>query len=59
MQFDGTFQVMLVVENPTANAKDSGDVSSIPSWEDPLEEGMATHFSSLAYRIPWTEELAG
>ena len=27
-------------------------------WEDPLEEGMATHFSILAWRIPWTEELA-
>ena len=24
--------------------------------EDPLEEGMATHFSILAGRIPWTEE---
>ena len=22
------------------------------SWEDPLEEGMATHFSMLAWRIP-------
>ena len=25
-------------------------------WEDPLEEGMATHSSILAGRIPWTEE---
>ena len=24
--------------------------------EDPLEKGMATHFSILAWRIPWTEE---
>ena len=24
--------------------------------EDPLQEGMATHFSILAWRIPWTEE---
>ena len=24
--------------------------------EDPLEEGMATHPSILAWRIPWTEE---
>ena len=23
-------------------------------WEDPLENGMATHFSILAWRIPWT-----
>ena len=27
-------------------------------WEDPLEKGMATHSSILAWRIPWTEELA-
>ena len=25
-------------------------------WEDPLEKGMATHFSILAWRIPWAEE---
>ena len=25
-------------------------------WEEPLEEGMATHSSILAWRIPWTEE---
>ena len=24
--------------------------------EDPLEKGMATHFSILSWRIPWTEE---
>ena len=28
-------------------------------WEDPFEEGMATHSSILAGRIPWTDELAG
>ena len=25
-------------------------------WEEPLEKGMATHSSILAWRIPWTEE---
>ena len=25
-------------------------------WEDPLERGMATHSSILAWRIPWTEK---
>ena len=25
-------------------------------WEGPLEKGMATHNSILAWRIPWTEE---
>ena len=25
-------------------------------WEDPLEKEIATHSSTLAWRIPWTEE---
>ena len=29
------------------------------AWEDPLEEGMATHSSVLAWRSPWTEEPGG
>ena len=29
------------------------------NWGDALEEGMATHFSILAWRIPWTEKPAG
>ena len=28
-------------------------------WEDPLEKGIATHSSILAWRIPWTEEPGG
>ena len=28
-------------------------------WEDRLEEGMATFFSTLARKIPWTEEPVG
>ena len=28
-------------------------------WEDPLEEGMATHSSILAWRSPWAEEPDG
>ena len=28
-------------------------------WEDPLEEEMATHSSTLAQKIPWTEEPGG
>ena len=27
-------------------------------WEDPLEEGMASHSSMLAWRIPWTGSMA-
>ena len=28
-------------------------------WEDPLEKEMATHASTLAWKIPWTEEPGG
>ena len=28
-------------------------------WEDPLEKAMATHSSTLAWKIPWAEELGG
>ena len=28
-------------------------------WEDPLEKGMATHFSILAWEIPWAEKPGG
>ena len=28
-------------------------------WEDPLEKEMATHSSTLAWRIPWVEEPGG
>ena len=45
-----------MVQNPPASAGDVRDVGSIPGWEDPLEEGIATHSSILAWRIPWTEE---
>ena len=40
----------------TCNA---GDPGLIHGLEDPLEEGMATHSSILAWRIPWTEEPGG
>ena len=45
-----------VVETPVA-------MQEIQVWslgrEDPLEKGMATHSSTLAWRIPWTEEPGG
>ena len=62
--FDGlwgskvTSQVVLVVKNPPANAGDKRNAGSIPGsgrslgQEDPSEEGMATHSSILAWRIP-------
>ena len=50
-----TSQVTLLVKNLPAIA---GDIRSL-GWEDPLEEGMATHSSDLAWRIPWREEPGG
>ena len=43
------------LKNPPAS---EGDVQSL-GWEDPLEEGMATHSNILAWRIPWTEDPRG
>ena len=51
--------MVLVVKNPPANAGDIRDSGSILGQEDALEEGMATHSSILAWRIPWTEEPGG
>ena len=42
-----------------ASACNAGDLGSILGREDPLEKEMATHSSSLAWRIPWTEEPGG
>ena len=48
-----------MVKNTPANAGEVSDVGLIMGQEDPLEEGMATHSSILAWRIPWTEEPGG
>ena len=57
-------QVTLVVKNLPTISGDLGDAGLIEEdaglgQEDPLEEGMATHSSILAWRIPWTEEPGG
>ena len=41
-----------MIKNPPANTGALGR-------EDPLEKGMATHSSILAWEIPWTEEPGG
>ena len=51
--------MLLVVKNLPDNARDVRDVSSIPGREDPLEDGMATHGTILAWGILWTEEPGG
>ena len=48
-----------MVKNLPASAGDIRDKGLIPGREDPLEKGMATHSSVLAWRIPWTEEPGG
>ena len=48
-----------MIKNLPANTGDIRDAGSIPGLEDPLEEGMATHSSILAWRIPWTVEPGG
>ena len=45
-----------MVKNPPVNQETQ--VQSL-GREDPLEEGMASHSSILAWRIPWTEEPGG
>ena len=46
----------LLVKNPPAMQE-----TQVPSLggEDPMEKGMATHSSILAWKIPWTEEPGG
>ena len=48
-----------MVKNMPASAGDMRDVVRHLGWDDSLEEGMATHSSIFAWRIPWTEEPGG
>ena len=48
-----------MIEILPANAEDVRNVVQPLGQEDPLEEGMATHSSILAWRVPWTEEPGG
>ena len=48
-----------VGKESACSAGDTGDAGQSLGWEDPLEEGIATHCSILAWRIPWTEEPGG
>ena len=45
-----------VVKNPPANAEDTGDAGLIPGSGRLPRVGNGTHFSVLAWEIPWTEE---
>ena len=47
------------VKNLPANAGDKGEAGSIPGSRRSLEEEMTTHYSILAWRIPWRRSLVG
>jgi len=47
------------VKNPHANAGAVRDMGSVSGLGRSQEEGMATHSSILALRIPWKRNLAG
>ena len=51
-KLSGDFPSGTVVKNLPASAGDAGDLSQIPSQEDPLEEEMATHSTILSWEIP-------
>ena len=59
LQLTWASQVALVLKNTFANAGDRRNAGSIPGQEDPLEEGMATHSSTHAWRIPYIGEPGG
>ena len=48
-----------VIKNPPAMQETQETWVQSLGWEEPLEEGMATHSTFLAWRIPWTEEPGG
>ena len=57
MTFTRASQVALVVKNLPASVGDIEMWVRSLGWEDSLDKEMATHSSSLAWRISWTEEL--
>ena len=48
-----------MVNNLPANAGGKGMQVPSMEWEDLLERGMATHYSILAWKMPWKEEPGG
>ena len=58
LELVGSVLVMgfLVAQTVKKSACNAGDLGSTLDWEDPLEEGMVTHSSILAWRIPRTEK---
>ena len=51
MALQGASQVELVVKNTPSNTGDRRGIGLIPGWEDPPEKEMATHSSTLTWKI--------
>ena len=58
-KFNGTSQVVQLIQNLPANEGDAKDDGSIPGSGRSLEQKMAAQASILAWKIPWTEEPGG
>ena len=54
--YSASSQIVQWVKNLSAMQKTQETQGQFLGWEDPLEKGMATHSSILAWRIPWTAE---
>ena len=57
----GVYWVLIMpIDSAVENLSAMQELQKMPvpflGQEDPLQEGMTTHFSILAWRIPWTEE---
>ena len=55
----GGFPYGSVGKEFACNAEDTRDVVQSLGYEDPLEKEMVTHYSILAWKIPWTEGSGG
>ena len=54
-----SLDLSILLSDGKESACNAGELGWILSQEDPLEKGMATHSSTLAWRISWTEEPGG
>ena len=55
-----TITTLLISYTPTGASRVAQMVKNLPAmWEVPLEKGMATHSSTLAWKIPGQRSLAG
>ena len=51
------FKQVVLIKEPACQSRDKRDAGLNLAWENPPEEGMATQFSILVWRMPWTGRL--